>query len=398
MAFGNVNVDYKPCKSVGQLKSAEKYMLGKRHDQIKSGVVKTAPDLYSALGCSRDNFANNVLVTRKLHGKSYGGKSQGRGFPATAQAQSRRDVAPKSKHDDVLAHKMSISFHPEDRRASGGKLTYHIAYDIAKQFAEKFVAEKGHEVLFVVHTDSKHIHVHFLISNCNIHTGKAYRRNKKDLREMSKFFGEQCLELGLENSVREEFYKKDLEQKRDKITLAERKMAERNAESFKEELREVIREEILNPANKNFDDVINALWKNWNVECRVAGNTVSYRYPEYRNKNNELVSVRGSKLGELYTRKGIENELNKKSREITYAECGIGQNLDNDSVNAGTQFTGLRGQTQSDIDVRDDESNLRSINSFYDRYKKRVEDVEQSAIADIELAERVRSKSKGRSR
>jgi len=195
MAFGNVNVSYMPCKSVGQLKSAEKYMLGKELSQIKNCIVKTDPDLYMALGCDRDNFSNNVLVTRKLHGKSYS----------------------KMKENNILAHKLSISFHPADN----DKMNYRMAYEIARQFAEKFVHEKGHEVLFAVHTDSKHVHVHFLVSNCNMHTGKSYRRNKKDLYEMSKFLGEKCMEHGLENSVREEFYNKDLENKRDKITFAE---------------------------------------------------------------------------------------------------------------------------------------------------------------------------------
>jgi hypothetical protein len=137
---------------------------------------------------------------------------------------------------------------------------------------------------------------------------------------MSKYFGELCLENGLENSVRDEFYNKDLERQQDKISLPEKKIRERGQDSFKDELREVIREEIANPDNKTFDDVINALYKKYKVECRVAVNTVSYRHPEYRNKKGELVSVRGSKLGELYTRKGIEYELNQnaKSRQSEY--------------------------------------------------------------------------------
>ena len=43
MAFGNVNVKFSPCKAVGQLKSAAAYILGKRPDQIRSGIKKTEP-------------------------------------------------------------------------------------------------------------------------------------------------------------------------------------------------------------------------------------------------------------------------------------------------------------------------------------------------------------------
>jgi len=369
MAFGNVNIKYKPCKSVGQLKSAEKYMLGKRHDQIKAGVVKTAPDLYSALGCNRDNFANNVLVTRKLHGKSYS----------------------KNKTDDVLAHKMSISFHPDDNR----KLNYRMAFEIARQFAEKFIAEKGHEVLFAVHTDTPHKHVHFLISNCNVNTGKAYRRNKKDLQEMSKFFGEQCLEYGLENSVRDEFYNHEKDNSRNKITLPEKKMAERGVDSFKEELREVVSAEAADPANKSFHDVVRALWEKYKVECRVAGNTISYRHPEYRNKNNELISVRGSRLGDAFTRKGIEYVINKKSESIEHTADSAGRSqatMGANSVAERTGTAGLRGQDQADVNVRDDGAVSRSVDSFYERYRKPIKDVEQSAIANLEPPKRVRSK------
>ena len=369
MAFGNVNIKYKPCKSVGQLKSAEKYMLGKRHDQIKAGVVKTAPDLYCALGCDRDNFANNILVTRKLHGKSY----------------------DKNKTDDVIAHKMSISFHPEDNR----KLNYRMVFEIAQRFAEKFIADKGHEVLFAVHTDTPHKHVHFLVSNCNVNTGRAYRRNKKDLWEMSKYLAELCLERGLENSVREDFYNLDKEKQRDKITLPERKMAERGVETFKEELREVVRAEVADPVNRTFDDVVRSLWENWKVETRVAGNTISYRHPEYRNKNNELVSVRGSRLGDAFTRKGIENVINQKSQSIEHStdsadrsQTSVGANL----VAERTGAAGLRGQVQADVDVRNDGAVSRGVDSFYERYRKSLKTNEQSAGANIESPKRVRSK------
>jgi len=393
MAFGNVNVSYKPCKSVGQLKSAEKYMLGKELSQIKSGVIKTQPDLYMALGCDRDNFSNNVLVTRKLHGKSYS----------------------KMKENNILAHKMSISFHPSDRRAAGGKLDYRMAFDIAQQFAEKFMHEKGHEVLFAVHTDSKHVHVHFLVSNCNMHTGKSYRRNKKDLYNMSEYFAEKCMEYGLENSVREEFYNHDKENMRDKITFAEKKMAERGVDSFKEELREAIREELQNPANKNFDDVVRALWENWNVETRVAGNTISYRHPEYRDKNNNLVSVRGSKLGDLFTVKGINYEFAKKQSilnanlsdtrtvEPNNATGRIEPFMETNPLHESRRTASGRGQISSYADVRNNEPNQRSLDGFYDRYRKTSGNHQQSAsptasrderetVEVVEPPKRVRSK------
>ena len=263
MAFGNVNVDYAPCKNVGQLKSAALYMIGMKPEQRREGIVKTRDDLYAALGCNRNNFANDILITRKLNGKSYS----------------------KHKPDTILAHKMSISFHPDDN----GKLNHKLAFKIAQDFAEHFIHSKGYEVLFAVHTDTDHIHAHFLISNCNMETGKSYRRSQHDLYEMSEYFGEQCRRYGLTNSIRDNFYNRNLETVRDKETFAETQMKKRGADTFKDELREVIREEIADPANRTFEDVINALEKHYGVECRVAGNTVSYRHPLYKDKNGKLV-------------------------------------------------------------------------------------------------------------
>lgn len=152
--YGNVNVKYAPCKSVAQLHSAADYILGKKKEQLSSGVIKTKSELYNAFGCNRDNFANSVLMTRKMHQKKYS-----RFFPR-----------------DILAQKLSISFHPEDN----DKLTYEDAYKIAEDFAHKFFWKKGFEVLFAVHVDTEHVHVHFLVNNCNQKDGSSFRRVRRN--------------------------------------------------------------------------------------------------------------------------------------------------------------------------------------------------------------------------
>ncbi len=149
-SFGNVNVDYRPCKSSAQLRRAADYILGRQAEQIRDGVVKTAPNLYWGINCDRDHFARDVLMTRELIGKKQSGNAN-------------------------LAFKISISFSPEDN----DKLTYDEVFQIAKEFAKKYF--RGYEVLFAVHTDKPHKHVHFLIGNCHIETGRAFRRNERDL-------------------------------------------------------------------------------------------------------------------------------------------------------------------------------------------------------------------------
>ena len=120
-------------------------------------------------------------MTRKMHQKKYS----------------------RYKPKEILAQKLSISFHPDDN----DKLTYEEAYKMAELFAREFFWSKGYEVLFAVHTDTDHIHAHFLVSNCNQKDGTSFRRGPKELVEMSKYLGNQCRERGLVNSIRDSYYK-----------------------------------------------------------------------------------------------------------------------------------------------------------------------------------------------
>ena len=287
--FGNVNVDYKPCKSQIQLDRASRYMLGELPEQQQAGVIKTAPHLCWEMNCDRNIYSCDILTTRKLFGK-------------------------RDNKRTNLAFKMSLSFSPDDN----DKLTYEEVFNIAKEFAEKFF--DGYQVMFAVHTDKPHKHVHFLVGNCHIETGKAYRRSQKDLQTMCEFFGEQCMKRSLTNSVRRDYYNDSPE--RYKETFAEKQMKAKGKETFKDELREVIRIECADPNNKTLEDVVAALMKHYHVECRVKGNTISYRHPNYTDKSGKLVSVRGSKLGDKYTVKGINYELGKilRGREADRAE------------------------------------------------------------------------------
>ena len=229
--YGNVNVKYAPCKSVAQLHSAADYILGKKKEQLSSGVIKTKSELYNAFGCNRDNFANSVLMTRKMHQKKYS-----RFFPR-----------------DILAQKLSISFHPEDN----DKLTYEDAYKIAEDFAHKFFWKKGFEVLVAVHVDTEHVHVHFLVNNCNQKDGSSFRRGPKELVEMSEYFGEQCRSRSLTHSVRDSFYNPD--KTREERTFAESQMEKRGKLSFKDEIRVFIRLAMNDPTTQNIHDVVNML-------------------------------------------------------------------------------------------------------------------------------------------
>ena len=284
--YGNVNVKYAPCKSAAQLHSAADYILGKKKEQLSSGVIKTKSELYNAFGCNRDNFANSVLMTRKMHQKKYS-----RFFPR-----------------DLLAQKLSISFHPEDN----DKLTYAEAYKMAEDFAREFFWKKGFEVLFAVHVDTEHVHVHFLVNNCNQKDGSSFRRGPKELVEMSEYFGEQCRSRGLTHSVRDSFYNPD--KTREERTLAENHMQKRGKLSFKDEMRVYIRLAMNDPTTQNIHDVVNMLERTYHMNVRLKGNTISYALPYRSSNGGKVKAVRGSKLGKRFTVAGIREYMKQKEK------------------------------------------------------------------------------------
>ena len=285
--YGNVKVNYSYCKSVAQLKSADDYILGRRKEQIADGVVKTQNHLYNALGCNRDNFSNSILMTRKMHDKKYS----------------------RYKQKEILAQKLSISFHPDDNE----KLTYEEAYKIAEEFAREFFWSKGYEVLFAVHTDTEHIHVHFLVSNCNLRDGKSFRRGPAELKEMCSFFGEQCREHGLTHSYRDTYYVKD--KSRERCNFAEYQMKKREKLSFREEMKIYLRNAINTPETRTLEDVIQYVKDYFMMDVKLRGNTISYALPYRRKKNGEPVSVRGKRLGERFTVSGITEYLEQKEKK-----------------------------------------------------------------------------------
>lgn len=291
VVYGNVKVNYGYCKSVAQLKSADDYILGRRKEQIADGVVKTQNHLYNALGCNRDNFSNSILMTRKMHDKKYS----------------------RYKQKEILAQKLSISFHPDDN----DKLTYEEAYKIAEEFAREFFWSKGYEVLFAVHTDTEHIHVHFLVSNCNLRDGKSFRRGPAELKEMCSFFGEQCRKYGLTHSYRDTYYVKD--KSREKCNFAEYQMKKREKLSFREEMKIYLRNAINTPETRTLEDAIKYVKDYFMMDVKLRGNTISYALPYRRKKNGEPVSVRGKRLGERFTVSGITEYLeHKEKKRIEY--------------------------------------------------------------------------------
>ena len=137
--------------------------------------------------------------------------------------------------------------------------------------------------MWAVHTDTEHIHVHFIVSNCNLKDGKSFRRGMPELKEISQFFGEQCKKRELTHSVRDTFYNEEHTQERK--GFAECQMQKRNKLSFREEIKVYVRLAMNSTDTKTLEDVVEMLKKIYFMDIRLKGNTISYAFRIMRAKN-----------------------------------------------------------------------------------------------------------------
>lgn len=167
--------------------------------------------------------------------------------------------------------------------------------------------------MWAVHTDTEHIHVHFIVSNCNVKTGKSFRRGMPELKEMSQFFGEQCMERGLTHSVRDTFYNEERTQERK--SFAECQMQKHDKLSFKEEIKAYVRLAMNSTVTRTLEDVVEMLKKIYLMDIRLKGNTISYALPYHAGETGKAQAVRGSKLGSRFTVAGIRQYMQEKEQK-----------------------------------------------------------------------------------
>ena len=167
--------------------------------------------------------------------------------------------------------------------------------------------------MWAVHTDTEHIHVHFIVSNCNVKTGKSFRRGMPELKEMSQFFGEQCMERGLTHSVRDTFYNEERTQERK--SFAECQMQKHDKLSFKEEIKAYVRLAMNSTETRTLEDVVEMLKKIYLMDIRLKGNTISYALPYHASETGKAQAVRGSKLGSRFTVAGIRQYMQEKEQK-----------------------------------------------------------------------------------
>lgn len=235
-------------------------------------------------------------------------------MPEYAKAQMKAVRMAHGKDTGVQAHTIIQSFKP-------GEVTAEQANDLGRQLAESIA--KGHQVAIYTHNDTEHIHNHIVINSVDMETGKKYQSNASQIKLVKSENDRICEENGL--SVASQ--KAEI-----RYTLAERSLLEKNKRSWKDEVRETI--DMAKQETSDFKGFSEYLEEN-GVSVTVRGKTITYMHM------NENKKVRGKKLGELYTKEGIEGEFERRNTE---------QERDTSNRDAETRFTNKVERTRKKID------------------------------------------------
>ncbi len=121
---------------------------------------KTEENLITAIGCEKDSAFHEMIAVKMAYGKD-----TGRQFIHFVQ-----------------------SFAPYD------KVTPEIAHEIAVKLSDKL---KGFQVEMATHTDTEHIHTHFIVNTVNYENGLKWKKSAKDLQDMKDYSDQLCREYGL---------------------------------------------------------------------------------------------------------------------------------------------------------------------------------------------------------
>lgn len=252
-------------------------------------------------------------------------------FPEFAKTQMKAVRMAHGKDTGVQAHTIIQSFKP-------GEVTAEQANDLGRQLAESIAP--GFQVAIYTHDDTEHIHNHIVINSVHIETGKKYQSNASQIQLVKSENDRICKENGL--SVASQ--KAEI-----RYTLAERSLLEKNERSWKDEIREAV--DMAKQDTNDFQEFSSHLEEN-GVAVSVRGKTITYTHLDENKK------VRGKRLGELYTKEGIENEFERRAEE---------QARDTSNRDAEARFTNEVKRTREKINrTKHDSSRVSESSSGLD--------------------------------
>ena len=92
--------------------------------------------------------------------------------PFAAAEEMEGITALAGKQKGVHLRHFIISFSPEELQSA--KTAFNIAKDIAEFYADR------HQIVYAVHTNKCHLHIHFIMNTVSYQTGMKYAGDRKD--------------------------------------------------------------------------------------------------------------------------------------------------------------------------------------------------------------------------
>ena len=239
-----------------------------------------------------------------------------------------RDISIKfgkcNTYDEVKYRHYVQGFPPEDCSKMTRERCHELGVEMAKAFWGDF------PVLVVTHYNQQvegedgayHWHNHFLVYNCNVKNGRKIDRSGNSLWEQKKYVAAQAEANGLtrkglilENGrIRES-------QVEVRAGMQERKIRKRGqAIQSKRDAQEMfftqkaeLRLAIITVLDQtsSYEEFCKFLKDAYGIETKESRGALSFLHPE--RKNSGRAWIRGTSLGDLFTKESILNEFNKRN-------------------------------------------------------------------------------------
>ena len=247
--------------------------------------------------------------------------------PNHAKVQFEATRVLWNKNNAIQAHIVIQSFLPNE-------ITKEQANKLGEELAEKIA--KGYEIAIYTHADKDHIHNHIIINSVHPETGKKYHchgwEGISEVRHQSNLIS---AEYGLTIPFLPEekrIYGENAKYSDPapiRYNQSEQEIIKQGKDSWKDEIREAIDREI--QKSKDYKDFKINLEKKYGIKTKDSGKHIVFTHPD-RSHQHDKGRVRGYKLGESYTKEGIESGIKRQiSRNATKDRAihNVGRTIDN---------------------------------------------------------------------
>ena len=210
------------------------------------------------------------------------------------------------KNDGIQAHTVIQSFSP-------GEVTPEQANELGRALAEQIAA--GYEVAIYTHADKDHVHNHIIINSVHPDTGRKYHchgwEGLQEVRHQSNLIS---AEHGLTIPYLPEeqrIYGENVQYSDPapiRHSQAEQAIIEQGKDSWKDEIRQAI--DIERQKANTYEEFKINLKREYDITTKDSGKHIVFTHPE-RVGEHDKGRIRGFKLGENYTKEGIQNGIER---------------------------------------------------------------------------------------